>query len=148
MIGERRGLTLYLLALEPSLLMILMAGLLGGMAVAVYALKNGRYRNNKYFEKILVESIGGLVSSGLFMTIFFGPFVTSSLLVSFAFGLGWGIIAQAIRASITRYVVEFIEQGILFKIIQSRLGVLHSLGFTNLSDEQVSEYQNRLSKTP
>jgi len=143
MIGERRGLILYLLSIEPSLLQIVLAGILGGVAMAIYALKNGRYQNNKHFEKILVESIGGLIISGVMMSIFFTPFKTSSLIIAFAVGLVWGVIAQAIRASITRHVVEILKDGIWSKIIHSNLRKLHSIGFTNLSDEQIREYGSR-----
>lgn len=110
MLGERRGLTLYLLAIDPSILLLALAGLLGGLAVFVYAINNNRYQNNKIFLKSLTESVGGLIIATLFMTIFFGSYEPSLLLVAFAIGLMWGIAAQIIRSAITRHVVQFLEE--------------------------------------
>lgn len=111
MLGEHRGLTLYLLAFEPTVFLIAFVGLLGGVASFLYALNNDRYQNNKYFEKCLAESIGGLITATVLTAIFFDSFRPSLLLVAFSIGLVWGLIVQAVRSAITRHVVEFLEDG-------------------------------------
>ena len=89
-----------------------MAGGAGGIALFVLMLKKGRYKNNRYKAKCLVEAFGAMVTV-CFITFSLVQTVFGSMLINkndvylftvpaFAIGVAWSNIIQIVRIKTTK----------------------------------------------
>jgi hypothetical protein len=86
--------------LESLLLPVL--GAAGGLASFLLALKQNKYKNNRYLRKSGIEVVGGAVTAACLVYAFRG----NTLVPVFAFlvGTAWSQILQRLRSKITRLV--------------------------------------------
>jgi hypothetical protein len=86
--------------LRPVLYYATIPGGFGGAASALYAIQRGKYANNKYVQKIMIEIFGAMIVAS-FVSYYLWrdqPFL------AFASGLTWSAIIQVVRRWITRMV--------------------------------------------
>jgi hypothetical protein len=83
-------------------------GLAGGFVLFLDGLRAGRYRNNRYFAKAIIEMAGAALMATFLSYELFGLRPSAA----FAVGIGWAAIIQVIRKKITRIVSAVIGEHI------------------------------------
>lgn len=93
----------------PILISSTLPGVFGGIALFLFSLRNGHYKNNRYPAKLLLELLGaGVVAS------FVGQLFPEKAIIFASFGVGlcWATIVQITRTKITKAVKLLIGEDI------------------------------------
>ena len=88
--------------LKTMFFFTILPGGAGGLVLFLFSLKKGRYRNNKYLAKFVIEILGAMLTASFLSTL-----ITSSYykpIAAFVVGIAWANIIQIIRGKITKIV--------------------------------------------
>jgi hypothetical protein len=77
-------------------------GLVGGLALFLYAYSKNHYKNNKYKIKFIVELIGASITATFITMLISNPMYQST--AAFCIGLGWAKVIQIIRSKVTKLI--------------------------------------------
>ena len=83
-----------------------MSGAIGGLALFLFSLRRGHYKNN-YFKKKAAIEIAGAFCVAPFIGTHFGALDNNLyrlLLASFVSGTCWSIILQVFRSKVTKFI--------------------------------------------
>lgn len=85
----------------PTLIFSTGPGACGGVALFLFSLRMGHYKNDRYLRKLIVELLGAVLVASFLGPLFPGR---TAIFASFALGLSWATIIQVARNKITRVV--------------------------------------------
>ena len=100
---------LSLLGIKPEdAVRTIVGGAFGGLALILFSLRNGHYKNNKYIWKFSIEFLGATT-----LAFCLGPLIAEKFIIpgSFGVGLSWVKIIQTARTDITKVVLKAILKG-------------------------------------
>jgi hypothetical protein len=88
--------------IKATLLLSSLPGAIGGLALFIYGLKNGRIKNDQHFAKAVLEILGGFLVASF---VAFEP----RPLVGFGVGLSWSGVIHLVRQKLTGVVLAVLE---------------------------------------
>ncbi len=77
-------------------------GLGGGIVIFIYAYSKNQYKNNRYFEKLIIELLGSSITATFITAAIGHPIYQATL--AFCVGLGWARLIQLIRNKVTKII--------------------------------------------